>query len=141
MNYTRKINYVIIMAFCILALPDNGLAAEESPLAAAISNPDKADRCVDLNWIDHTDIVDDGFILFHMRNKKVYLNVLPHSCPGLKSAGTFMYRIPIMRLCNVDVITVLDHIGGEFYPGASCGLGLFYPIDKKLAKELKNRTK
>lgn len=140
MNYINKIWYVTGIIICFAATPSDGRTEEDNPLAAAIANPDEADRCVELIRIDHTHIVDNGFILFYMQNKKIYLNVLPRSCPGLKSAGTFMYRVPIMRLCNVDLITVLNHIGGEFYPGASCGLGLFYPIDKETAQELKNRS-
>ena len=141
MNYFSKIWYVMGMAIFILALPSAGRAADEKPLNAILSNPDNAERCVELNRIDHTHIVDNDFILFYMQNKKIYLNALPHSCPGLKSAGTFMYRVPIMRLCNVDLITVLDTMGGEFYPQATCGLGLFFPVDKEIADGLKNREK
>jgi len=85
--------------------------------------------------IDSTDIIEDSFIIFYMRDKMIYLNVLPHSCPGLKSADTFMYRTSLNRLCDVDVITVLNRMAGGFSPGAACGLGLFYPIDKEIAKQ------
>lgn len=140
MNVYGKIWHIsLVTGLFLLLLPSYILAAEKNPLEAIISKPDKADRCVNLYSIDHTSIVDNGFILFYMKNRKIYLNALPRGCPGLKSAGTFMYRVPIMKLCNVDIITVLERVGGEFYPGASCGLGLFYPIDKETAKTLKNR--
>ena len=116
-------------------------AAEENPLDSITANTDNADRCVNLKLIDHTHIIEDSFILFYMRNKKTYLNVLPNRCPGLKNADTFMYRTSINRLCNVDVITVLYQSGGGFFPGTSCGLGLFYPIDKETAKQLEKRDK
>lgn len=140
MSYISKIYFLIMVSTGIMAMPSITRAEEENPLAAAIANPDNADRCVDLNRLDHTDIVEDGFILFYMRHKKIYLNVLPHACPGLKSADTFMYRLSIYRLCDVDVITVLNQMGGGFYPGASCGLGLFYPIDEETAKQLTKRS-
>ena len=141
MNYINRISFVMVISLSILALSLPVRAADESPLAKIIANPDSADRCVDLNSVDHTDIIDNGFILFYMRNKKIYLNALPQSCPGLKSADSFMYRVPVMRLCNVDLITVLEHFGGEFYPGPTCGLGLFYPIDRDTAQQLTKRSK
>ena len=130
----------MVVSIYILALASTSRAVEENPLAAATANPDDADRCVDLNRIDRTDIIDDSFIVFYMRNKKIYLNVLPRSCPGLKSADTFMYRLSIFRLCDLDVITVLNRMGGGFYPGPTCGLGLFYPIDKETAKQITKRS-
>jgi len=140
MKYISKICPALIVLICFVTMSPSIHAAEEKPLADIIANPDKAIRCVDLISVDHSHIVEDGFILFYMRNKKIYLNALPNTCPGLKSAGTFMYRLSIQRLCNVDVITVLYRMAGGFSPGPSCGLGLFYPIDEKIAKSISTRS-
>lgn len=139
--HSKNLSILLVLGVFLLLIPSFILAAEKNLLKDAIANPDNAERCVHLNSIDHTDIVDDSFIVFYMRNRKIYLNALPYSCHGLKSADTFMYRVPIMRLCNVDIITVLERVGGEFYPGVSCGLGLFFPIDKETAKTLKKQSK
>ncbi len=40
--------------------------------------------CISLTQLDRTDIIDDRNILFYMRGKEVYLNQLPHRCPGLR---------------------------------------------------------
>lgn len=100
---------------------------------------DIAKRCVSLKRISRTDVIDDNNILFYMHGRKVYLNKLPHKCPGLARADAFMYRTSMSQLCDLDVITVLDNIGFGFMRGPSCGLGTFYLIDKQRAKELKGQ--
>ncbi len=94
------------------------------------------EHCISLNRIDHTRVVDDQSILFYMRGGDVYLNRLPHRCPGLRWEEAFMYRTSIGRLCDLDIITVLDNMGFGYSPGASCGLGMFYPISEVTAQEL-----
>jgi len=121
----------IVIGCCLLALaPLTGFATEDADDSAV-------ERCISLRAIDKTDVVDDNNILFYMRNGDVYLNRLPHRCPGLKRERTFMYRTTMPRLCDVDIITVLDQAGFGFMPGASCGLGRFYPISEDEARMLK----
>ncbi len=99
------------------------------------------EQCVSLARIDRTEVIDDQNILFHMRGGDIYRNHLPHRCPSLGFHESFMYRTSLNQLCNVDIITVLTDIGFGFSPGASCGLGLFYPVtedDVKMLKEQKN---
>jgi hypothetical protein len=95
-----------------------------------------AQQCVRLAAIDRTEVVDDSNILFYMKNGDIYLNQLPHRCPGLRSREAFMYRTSLTQLCNVDIITVLQNIGFGFSPGASCGLGMFRPMDGPTAELL-----
>ena len=97
-----------------------------------------AEHCISLSRIDRTDVVDDSNILFYMKGGDVYLNRLPHRCPGLRWEKAFMYRTSMSQLCNVDIITVLDNMGFGFSPGVSCGLGPFYPISEETAKALKS---
>lgn len=52
-----------------------------------------------------------------------------------------MYRTSLSQLCDLDMITVLNDFGSGFTPGASCGLGRFYPITKEEAKELRKKPK
>lgn len=121
----------LIVGCCLLVLvPLPGFTTEEADDRAI-------ERCISIRSIDRTDVVDDNNILFYMRNGNVYLNRLPHRCPGLRRERTFMYRTTMPRLCDVDIITVLDQAGFGFMPGASCGLGRFYPISEDEAKALK----
>ena len=87
-----------------------------------------AQRCVTRSSIDRTEIVDDGTILFRMRNGDVYRNVLRHECPTLKSRDQFSYRVNAAQLCRSDVITVLDRNVFGFTSGPSCSLGSFEAV-------------
>jgi hypothetical protein len=104
--------------------------ADYSPVGEAIS-------CIDSSRIDSTNVVANNVIDFKMRGGKVYRNTLPYSCPGLVSQDSFSYRTSISRLCNVDIIRVLDNNGGRLEEGAGCGLGKFQPVEKTAtAKEI-----
>ena len=48
----------------------------------------------------------------------------------------FMYRVPQNRLCDTDVVTVIDDLGFGFMQGASCGLGKFQAISADEAEQL-----
>jgi hypothetical protein len=107
--------------------------------AAAVSGAAYADdgdlqRCVALSGIDRTEVVDNGTVLFHMRNGDVYRNVLRHECPTLKSRDQFAYRVNSAQLCRSDVITVLDRNVFGFVPGPSCTLGSFEAVGSGAAQ-------
>jgi hypothetical protein len=91
------------------------------PVAGQV-NSDGNPRCLPLNSIKKMEIVDDQTILFHMRGGDVWINRLPHRCPGLRRNTPIKYRTSLNRLCDLDIITVLDF---DMRPGASCGLGKF----------------
>lgn len=101
----------------------------------------EAEHCLSLNMIDRTDVVDDRNILFYMRDDRVYRNILPHRCPGLKFEETFMYRTSIGRLCDLDMITILDDIGFGLRRGPSCGLGMFHPITEEEAEDIQQASR
>ena len=104
--------------------------------AAAVDTEPRA--CLDLMRIDHTSVVDDQNILFYTHGGGIYLNHLSHRAPGLDMNRPFMYRTSLSRLCQHDVITVLeDHFFG-FFEGASTTLGKFEPIDEARAQALKS---
>lgn len=101
---------------------------------AAAAHPDDLDRtphdCLILSNIRQTTVIDDRTILFYMRGgkKEVFRNYLPHECPNLGREGRFAYKTSINRLCNVDLITVLQQFGPGLTPGFTCRLGEFYPM-------------
>jgi hypothetical protein len=93
---------------------------------------------VDLRRIDHTEIIGDQAILFHMTDRTIYQNHLRHACPGLLRGEPFMYRVTLMQLCDTDVVTVLERWGfGGFTPTESCLLGPFSRIDPAAAEALR----
>lgn len=88
-------------------------------------------NCVITQSIARTDILDDQTIIFYMRGRDVaYRNYLPKKCPGLKRWDRFSYQVTGGRLCNVDLITVLENsvFGTGFDRGFTCRLGDFHPL-------------
>ncbi len=107
-------------------------------VAQAQSDPPPANvRCVDLNRIDHTEIVGDRNILFYMKNRSIYRNRLPQACPSLSQGNPFMYRVVLSQLCDTDVVTVLERWGFGFTPTQSCLLGPFDLVDPSSVEALK----
>jgi hypothetical protein len=103
--------------------------------AEATSSDATTERCIPLQSIKQTKIVDDQTVIFYVGSKR-YKNRLPHPCSGLAGADRFTYRTTESKLCNVDVITVLNQLGTDYMPGASCGLGMFEPIDQQQLDQL-----
>ena len=62
-----------LVAACCLG----GLAGRPTPAWAAPS------ACLDSYRIDHTEVPDDGQILFYMRDRSVYQSRIQGGCPGL----------------------------------------------------------
>jgi hypothetical protein len=120
----------------------NSTAEDERDTAAsghgdAGSLDSAPERCIALNRVDHTDVIDDRTLIFHMRNGAMYLNHLDRECPGLKREERFMYSPTSNRLCNVDTVTVLEDWGFGLTRGFTCTLGNFHPISEADLAELK----
>lgn len=127
--------------FCLIIIAGmaglNAVAEEKQPAESPLDQLMDGEHCVSLARIDRTDVVDDRSILFYMKGNDIYLNRLPHRCPGLKWEKAFMYRTSQSQLCDLDIITVLDSMGFGYRPGVSCGLGMFFPISEETAKQIK----
>jgi hypothetical protein len=113
----------LALAGCTQA-PAASASARRTPPAAVAAGP--AEDCVQTSLIDNTRVYGDTTIDFHMRNGKVYRNVLPHSCPNLGFDERFVYRTTTGQLCSIDTITVLPT--GSSIPGPTCALGKFQPV-------------
>ena len=88
----------------------------------------KVIRCISLNRIQSSRVLDDQTVFFKMRGRKHYVNRLKYKCPSLKREERFMYKTSIGQLCNIDIITVLDSFGRQW---GSCGLGKFEEMKLK----------
>lgn len=84
-------------------------------------------NCLTTRRITKTIVVNDLNILFLVSGKTAYLNILPKQCKGLSRYRRFSYRTTAGSLCNLDTIQI---IRGSSYPGRSCVLGSFHPVDK-----------
>jgi len=97
--------------------------------------------CITVSRIDQTDAIDDQNIIFRMRGKQVYRNTLPRTCPGLQRENRIAYQSSTSRLCNVDMITVLEDFGVGFRPGFTCRLGKFVPLSEAEVEDIDLRKK
>jgi hypothetical protein len=107
-----------------------GPAERRAKALAAYEPAGEAVSCINIHQIDSTKVLANNVIDFKMRGGKVYRNTLPNSCPGLAFEERFSYRTSLSRLCNVDIIRVLETAGGHLREGAGCGLGKFQPMQK-----------
>lgn len=92
-------------------------------------------NCINLSQIRNSQVRDNRTIDFLMAGGKVYRNELPQQCGSLGFDRAFTYSTSLTQLCNVDIITVVQNVGGGPNRGASCGLGEFTPV--KLVKQPK----
>lgn len=89
----------------------------------------EAVSCISVSQFSETRVRDDHTIDFLRNTRQGWRNTLPQGCPGLRSSNAFTYKVSTSQLCSVDIITVLDNVGGALQRGASCGLGQFVPIE------------
>jgi hypothetical protein len=89
----------------------------------------KPESCVSITRIRSSKVRDDRTIDFEMSGGKVYRNTLSSGCPRLGFEEAFTYETSLTRLCNTDIIYVLEQVGGQPRRGAGCGLGDFVPVE------------
>ena len=127
------------MTYRCLTAVLGGVAALSLAGAAAQDDEDESDeplRCLSMNSIRSTVVVDDRRVLFFQARDRVFLNRLDRECLGLTRSGTFTYKVQSgarhARLCSTDSITVLETTGR----GLNCGLGLFEPLSREEAESV-----
>jgi hypothetical protein len=98
-------------------------------------------NCVITSRIAQTEAIDDQNIIFRMRGKQVYRNTLPRTCPGLLRENRIAWETSTARLCNIDMITVLESYGVGFRPGFTCRLGEFVPLSPAEVEDMDLRKK
>lgn len=101
-----------------------------APVYAQGSDSDGPRRCVRLNRLDRTEVIDNRRIAFFFRNGDIYLNRLDRECLNLDRGRPFSYRTSNGQICDVDTITIVEDFGFGFSPGATCSLGTFLPVSE-----------
>jgi len=129
------IRKAITTLFVLLSLQMSACSVNE---IVQVDHDDQAGvHCLSLRQIRGSDVLDNQHIVFETVGGELFVNTLPHRCPGLSHNAPFMYRTSMNRLCDLDIITVLGDVGFGLIPQASCGLGLFHPIDQQGLDDLK----
>lgn len=113
-----------ISLFCaaFLAWPIH-TAAQDSE-----DSEDDSLRCLNARSIRGTDVIDDGYIVFEIQGRRLFLNALPKNCKGLSKDRRFSYETFTRSLCANDKIRILVESAGRVYEGRSCSLGRFKPV-------------
>ncbi len=107
-------NAAIILAVC-LGVSGAAYAQDTAP------PPPAKGVCLPANLVDHTTVLSDTEILFHMKNRKIWKNTLHQTCTGLKFEHGFSEDIRGNMICaNMQTIRVLRQ-------GSICSLGDFTP--------------
>lgn len=68
----------LFLSAAVADLATNAAHAQDGADSTEVRN------CVDLMRIDHTDVIDNDTLLFHMRGGAICRNDLPNSCPTLE---------------------------------------------------------
>jgi hypothetical protein len=123
---------------CLTALLGGAVALSFASARAQDEDDAKQEplRCLSMNSIRSTRVIDDERVLFFQARDRVFLNRLDRECLGLARHGTFTYKVQSgarhARLCATDSITVLEATGR----GLNCGLGLFEPLSVEEVESL-----
>ena len=131
----RNVHHIYIKTFFVFTVC---FFSFSNTIAQSASSAEKLVSCIPTSSIKQIDILGNSNVVFQTGVNNFYLNTLPRVCNGLKLSDSITYSTSINRLCNVDVITVLNNAGRDFQTGPSCGLGYFASISKEEIKELKN---
>jgi len=100
------------------------LAALAAPVSAFAADAAGKPVCLDVNRIDHTEVLNSHQILFYMYGKKVWVNTLANNCSTLTRQDGFAWESSITKYCdNLEIIRVLR-------TGQVCELGAFTPYEK-----------
>lgn len=128
-----------------------GEAAEERDLDAiiaeildvdAVEDYDTAESCIPRSRISRTEILNERFVVFHLRGDEKYLVQFRHRCPGLRRNGTMRLETRSFRLCSMDTVQGLYEIGiGRGTWGPSCMIPGFEPVTREQVAIIKEELR
>jgi hypothetical protein len=122
MSLNPNAGVMLALILSALGAPMLGGCADDDAVADS-GIPKGNGVCLQKSQIDHTEIVNDGSIVFFMKTGKPYLNTLRFPCPSLTMEGGFAYESDFPEICSQSqTIHVLR--SGNF-----CELGNFTPFN------------
>ncbi|WP_448658967.1 DUF6491 family protein [Sphingomonas sp. CJ99] len=85
--------------------------------------------CIDTIGVDGPQIVGDNRLIYRQGGKRVWVNELQGSCPGLRPQDSIIIaEVYGSQMCRNDRFRVVQR--GTSIPGAYCRYGSFVPYDK-----------
>ena len=95
----------------------------------SVAEYDVAERCIARSRISRTEILNERFVVFHLRRDEKYLVQFRQRCPGLRRHGTMRLETRSFRVCSMDTIQGLFEMGiGRGTWGPSCMIPGFEPV-------------
>jgi len=134
-------------AFAIAAIATACSAAADEPTAEDILNGkappidySNAEKCLRSELIERTEVLNERYILFHLRGKETWLAQFPNRCPGLSPNAKLIFEKDSPRICEWDSVRVAydNGIGSEPTLGPRCNLPKFEPLSSEQATMLKD---
>ncbi|MDE0349796.1 MAG: DUF6491 family protein [Gammaproteobacteria bacterium] len=126
-------------------------AAEERDLEAiiaaildvdAVEEYDTSENCIPRSRISRTEILNERFVVFHLRGDEKYLVQFRHRCPGLRRNGTMRLETRSFRLCSMDTIQGFYEMGiGRGTWGPSCMIPGFEPVTREQVAIIKEELR
>ncbi len=88
------------------------------------------EKCLPLNRIQHSRILNDHQILFEMTGGDDFLNEPKSGCPSLSPSYALTYETSIHQLCNTQIVRLIEPSSSVPERGA-CNIAQFERLTKK----------
>lgn len=128
--------YLATTALLLLSAPALAQESEDEDTVYPDDESVPSVNCIRPKMIKSTRILDDRNVLFLMRSRKIYRNVLPRRCPPLAQGHAFSYNTTYGRVCAIDNIFIVSGVNA----GVACSLGKFYPMNQEELDALINEV-
>ena len=108
----------------------------------AVEEYDTTENCIARSRISRTEILNERFVVFHLRGDEKYLVQFRHRCPGLRRNGTMRLETRSFRICSMDTVQGLYEIGiGRGTWGPSCMIPGFEPVTREQVAIIKEELR
>jgi hypothetical protein len=109
---------------CAFAASAGARPADPEEVLSKYEKTGETTTCLSLMTIRRTDVVDD-YAMLVSTGRDTYINEMKGRCVGLRRESRYVHEATTGKMCNGDIIRVLDSFGG--FRG-SCTLGDFEKV-------------
>ena len=108
----------------------------------SVEDYDSSTDCIARSRISRTEILNERFVVFHLRGDEKYLVQFRRRCPGLRRNGAIRLETRSFRVCAMDTIQGFYEMGiGRGTWGASCLIPGFEPVTREQVAILKEELR
>ena len=108
----------------------------------SVEEYDTTENCIARSRISRTEILNERFVVFHLRGDEKYLVQFRHRCPGLRRNGTMRLETRSFRVCSMDTVQGFYEMGiGRGSWGPSCMIPGFEPVTREQVAIIKEELR